>query len=96
MFGDGSWQLAPAYDLCFSYKPGNPFIESHQMSCNGKRDGFLLEDLLAAAISADVKNPKKIIEEVQLAVSRWSEFARKVGIDDDRITHISKLHRTFL
>jgi len=71
MFGDGSWQLAPAYDLCFSYKPGNPFIESHQMSCNGKRENFLLEDLLTAAISADVKNPKKIIEEVQLAVSCW-------------------------
>jgi len=96
MFGDRNWQLAPAYDLCFSYKPGNPFIESHQMSCNGKRDGFLLEDLLTAAKSADVKNPKKIIEEVQSAVSRWSEFAKKADIDNARITHISKLHRTFL
>ena len=96
MFGDGSWQLSPAYDLCFSYKPGNPFIESHQMSCNGKRDGFLLEDLLTAAISADVKNPKKIIEEVQLAVSRWSKLAKKAGIDEERISHIRKLHRTFI
>ncbi len=96
MFGDGSWQLAPAYDICFSYKPGNPFIESHQMSCNGKRDGFLLEDLLTAAISADVKNPKKIIKEVQLAVSRWSELAKKAGIDEERISLIGNLHRTFI
>jgi serine/threonine-protein kinase HipA len=96
MFGDGSWQLAPAYDLCFSYKPSNPFIDSHQMSCNGKRDGFLLVDLLTTAISADVKNPKKIIKEVQLAVSRWSELAKKVGIDEERISHISNLHRIFI
>ena len=96
MFGDGSWQLAPAYDICFSYKPGNPFIESHQMSCNGKRDGFLLEDLLTAAISADVKNPKKVIKEVQLAVSRWSELAKKAGIDEERISLIGNLHRTFI
>ena len=59
MFGDGSWQLTPAYDICFSYKPGNPFIERHQMSCNGKRDGFLFEDLLAVAKVADVKNLKQ-------------------------------------
>lgn len=96
MFGDGSWQLAPAYDLCFSYKPGNPFIESHQMSCNGKRDDFLIEDLLTSAAAADVKNPKKIIKEVQQAVARWSELAREVGIDEKRILHISKLHRTFI
>ncbi len=96
MFGDGSWQLAPAYDLCFSYKPGNPFIESHQMSCNGKRDDFLIEDLLTSAGAADVKNPKKIIKEVQQAVARWSELAREVGIDEKRILHISKLHRTFI
>jgi len=96
MFGDGSWQLSPAYDLCFSYKPGNPFIESHQMSCNGKRENFLLEDLLTAANAADVKNPKKIIEEVQLAVSHWAVLAKKVGIDEERISHINKLHRIFL
>ncbi len=96
MFGDGSWQLAPAYDLCFSYKPGNPFIESHQMSCNGKRDDFLIEDLLTSAGAADVKNPKKIIKQVQQAVSRWSELAREAGIDEKRILHISKLHRTFI
>ena len=96
MFGDGRWQLAPAYDICFSYKPGNPFIERHQMSCNGKRDDFLLEDLLAAASAADVKNPKTIIEQVQLAISHWVEQADKVGIDEERISLISKLHRTFI
>jgi len=96
MFGDGNWQLAPAYDICFSYKPGNPFIERHQMSCNGKRDDFLLEDLLAAAKAADVKNPKTIIEDVQTAMQHWAEQAEKVGIDEERISLIGKLHRTFI
>jgi serine/threonine-protein kinase HipA len=96
MFGDGSWQLAPAYDICFSYKPGNPFIERHQMSCNGKRNDFLLEDLLAAAKAADVKNPKTIIEDVQSAMQHWTEQAEKVGIDEERVSLIGKLHRTFI
>ncbi len=96
MFGDGNWQLAPAYDICFSYKPGNPFIERHQMSCNGKRVDFLLEDLLAAAKAADVKNPKIIIEEVQSAMQHWAEQAEKVGIDEERASLIGKRHRTFL
>ncbi len=95
MFGDGNWQLAPAYDLCFSYRPGNPFIERHQMSCNGKRDDFLLEDLLAAAKAADVKNPKTIIEDVQSAMQHWAEQAEKVGIDEEHASLIGKLHRTF-
>jgi len=96
MFGDGNWQLAPAYDICFSYKPGNPFIERHQMSCNGKRDDFLLEDLLAAAKAADVKNPKTIIEDVQSAMQHWAEQAEKAAIDEERISLIGKLHRIFV
>ena len=96
MFGDGSWQLAPAYDLCFSYKPGNPFIEQHQMSCNGKRDQFELDDLLAAAKAADVKRPKQIIEEVENAVSKWTEHAESAGIDGAHAESIKNLHRHFL
>ena len=66
------------------------------MSCNGKRDDFLLEDLLAAAKAADVKNPKTIIEDVQSAMQHWTEQAEKVGIDEERVSLIGKLHRTFI
>jgi len=96
MFGDGSWQLAPAYDLCFSYKPGNAFIERHQMSCNGKRDDFVLDDLLVAASAADVKNPKSIIEDVALAISHWSEHADRAGINEEGARNIKQLFREFL
>ncbi len=96
MFGDGSWQLSPAYDLCFSYKPGNPFIDQHQMSCNGKREYFELVDLLQAAKAADVKKPKEIIAEVEDAVNKWPYYADKAGIKEVYADHISQLHRAFL
>lgn len=96
MFGDGSWQLSPAYDLCFSYKPGNPFIERHQMSCNGKRDNFELSDLLTAARDADVKRPHVIIDEVEQALSRWQEFADAAKLQPIRGKQIGSLFRFFL
>ena len=34
----GAWSLAPAYDVIWAWKPGNPWLDSHQMSINGKRD----------------------------------------------------------
>jgi len=95
MFADGVWQLAPAYDLCFSYKPGNRFIEQHQMACNSKRDQFIMDDLKQAAIVADVKRPERIIDQVQQAVGQWRVIAGDSGIDDKTTTTIGKLHRKF-
>ena len=96
MFGDGSWELSPAYDLCFSYKPGSRFIDLHQMSCNGKRDGFEVSDLLAAAKMADVKKPLEMLEEVQTAIADWDVFASEAGVDENVAFSIGQLHRRFL
>jgi serine/threonine-protein kinase HipA len=95
MFSDGIWQLSPAYDLCFSYKPGNKFIEQHQMACNGKRDHFSTEDLLEAAKSADIKRPGNIINEVEQTISHWPEFADSAGIHEEQAATIGSLHRQF-
>lgn len=96
MFGDGSWQLSPAYDLCFAYKPGNPFIEQHQMSCNGKRDHFELADLVEAGKAADVKRPVEIIEEVEIVIADWPGYADRAGIKPELANIVGKLHRKFL
>ena len=48
---EGAWSLAPAYDVIWAWKPGNPWLDSHQMSINGKRDGFTVADLRAVAAS---------------------------------------------
>ncbi|VAW54961.1 HIPA PROTEIN [hydrothermal vent metagenome] len=95
MFGDGHWQLSPAYDLCFSYQADNPFIAQHQMSCNGKRDNFELDDLLAAAKSADVSRPREIIAQVENAVLHWQEHAEKTGIKEEHAASIGNLYRHF-
>ncbi len=95
MFGDGRWQLSPAYDLCFSYQADNPFIAQHQMSCNGKRDNFELDDLLIAAKSADVNRPRDIIAQVESAVSHWQKHAEKAGIEEEHAASIGKLYRRF-
>ncbi len=91
---NGEWFLAPAFDLCFSYKPGNPFIEQHQISCNGKRDDFTLGDLLAAAKAGDIKQPKKIIAEVEAAVNDWAVFSEEAGLSEERTLAIGGLLRS--
>lgn len=96
MFADGEWQLAPAYDLCFSYKPGNRFIEQHQMACNGKRDNFTLADLEQAAVAADLKRPKRIVEQVQQVVEHWQDYAQMAGLKEKAADAIGNRHRKFL
>jgi len=90
---NGSWFPSPAYDLCFSYKPGNRFIESHQMSVNGKRDGFVYEDLIRAAKVADVKDPDKIIQQVRVAIENWPTHAKQAGLSAPRMDAIERVMR---
>jgi serine/threonine-protein kinase HipA len=93
MDGAGDWFLSPAYDLCFSYKKGNPFIEQHQMRCNGKRDNFTREDLLAAARVAGIKKPGEIIDEVLQGVSKWKSYADQAGLPEMQADWIMKRFR---
>jgi len=46
---DFQWKLAPAFDKAYSYKPGSLWVNSHQLSLNGKRDHFTRQDLLIPA-----------------------------------------------
>lgn len=51
----GTWTLAPAYDITFSYKPGSIWVSSHQMLINGKASDITKEDFSAVAVSAGIK-----------------------------------------
>jgi serine/threonine-protein kinase HipA len=91
----GTWSLAPAYDVTWAWKPGNPWLDSHQMSLNGKRDGFAVADLRAVARLAGLKRGRAetILGEVSEAVAGWLEIAERIGIDE-RIAHqIAGSHR---
>lgn len=81
----GEWSLSPAFDMTYSYNPAGSWTASHQMSMNGKRDGFTMEDFNACARTASMKRGRaaKIVAEVQAAVSKWSSFAEAAGVPDD-------------
>lgn len=80
MLKDGRWRLAPAYDLAYSYKPGSPWVNSHWMSLNGKRDDFVKQDLYSLEKISPLFSRRKIehmLDEVCAAVSQWSALAQE-------------------
>ncbi len=95
---DGRWRLAPAYDLTHAYQPDGRWTSRHQMTINGKRDGFELADLRAVAEVASMKRGRAetIVAEVSAVVARWSEFAARVRLDEQRAGQIAATHRLAL
>ena len=92
---DGTWSLSPALDLVYSYNPRGRWTSEHQMSVNGKRDAFTVEDLRRVAEVASLKRgqAERILTEVVDAVKAWPKLAAKAEIDDDRIGQIASTHR---
>lgn len=91
----GEWSLAPAFDVTYSYNPSGSWTATHQMTLNGKRDGFTLEDFELGAKAALMKRGRAeaiLVEEVA-AVKRWPEFATEAGLSDEWRDNIQKTHR---
>ena len=91
----GEWTLSPAFDIAYSYNPTGAWTSRHQMSINGKRDGFELEDLLALARAGDIKRRRAlaIAEEVDAAVGGWPTFAAEAGVPDGMAARIASTQR---
>jgi len=79
----GNWSLSPAFDMTYSYQPDGKWTSSHQMTMNGKRSGFTLEDFKACANSASMKRGRAetIIVEVRNVVANWRDYA-----DESRVS----------
>ena len=94
----GRWSLSPAFDVTYSFNPTGDWTSMHQMTLNGKRDGFTLDDFEAGAQMAMMKRGRaaKIVEEVQRAVARWPEFAAEARIPDSWCARIQRTHRITL
>ncbi len=92
---EGEWSLSPAYDVMYSYNPSGDWTNRHQMSINGKRDGFDVSDLMALAETGSLKPAKArdLIATITEAVSRWSYFAEEAGIDEKTTAKIKRTHR---
>lgn len=92
----GAWSLSPAFDVTYSYNPDGAWTASHQMSLNGKRDGFELADFTACAKAAAMKRGRAgdILDEVQNAVRQWPAFAEEAGVPPATARQIAATHRT--
>ena len=79
---NGKWSLAPAFDMTYSFNPYGTWTASHQMTMNGKRDNFTLEDFKTCAKTASMKRGRAdaVVEEVREKALRWRDFADEVGV----------------
>lgn len=80
MDADGTWRLAPAYDMGYAYNPHGGWTATHQMSIHGKFDDIKREDLLTFALQNNIKNPDRIIDTICEQASHWREMAKECGV----------------
>ena len=92
---DGQWQLSPAYDITYSYNPQGAWTAQHQMSVNGKRDGFTLDDLHTCARVASIKRPAAdaVIADVRTALKGWIGYAEQAGVSSAWSAEIERKFR---
>jgi serine/threonine-protein kinase HipA len=80
MTRDGRWDLSPAYDLCHTYNPDNPWVSHQALSVNGKRTDITRSDFLEVAKQMNIKKDKIIIDQVNDTVQNWSKYAKETGV----------------
>ncbi len=80
----GRFRLSPAYDVTHAYAPDGDWTARHQMSVNGKRDDFRLEDFIATGKVAKLPRgrAKAIVREAVNVVSRWPVYAKRSNVPE--------------
>jgi serine/threonine-protein kinase HipA len=91
----GTWSLSPAFDVTYSHRPGGRWTSVHQMTLNGKRDGFSLVDFESCARVARLKRGRAgtVISEVREAVGHWHVHADKAGVGEEQRERIGRAFR---
>lgn len=77
----GEWELAPAYDVCFAYRPDSEWVSQHNLSVNGKRWGISKNDLLVVGKEMNIRNANQIILQISEQIGHWSDFADLTYVD---------------
>ena len=92
----GHWSLAPAFDVTYSYNSAGRWTNAHQISVNGKRDGFEVGDFVVCGRNAALRRGRatEILRQVQDTVSRWPEFAAQAGVPEATTGRIGSTQRT--
>lgn len=89
---DAKWQLAPAYDLCFSYDANNFWVNQQTLSINGDREGIGREHFKKIAKENSIKKADEIIDQVLASLKKWESYAEAAKLREDLYSRIkSKL-----
>lgn len=89
----GKWELAPAYDVCYSYDQRNIWVNQQTLSINGKHRNIVKEDLMTIAKANNIKKGKIIIEEINTVVNNWGNFANQLNVRENILQTIqNNLH----
>ena len=89
----GAWTLSPAFDVSYALNPAGEWTSRHQMSINGKREGF--EPRGPAWLwptAGGIKTPQanQMLDRVIASVRRWPEFAETAGVPDEQMGKIGR------
>jgi serine/threonine-protein kinase HipA len=86
----GIWKTAPLYDI--TYNKGNDYTAKHQMSINGKRDNFSIEDIKAVSRMFSIASDKDIEELIkqikEYFTTRFFQEAKNLKVDDTKIKKV--------
>ena len=91
----GTWSLAPAYDITFSYRPDSIWTSRHQMTVNGKRENITQEDFLSCGRKMDIseRRIKDMISDVVAAARKWNQYAESVQLNEQQTEYIKSFLR---
>ena len=92
---NGIGRLSPVFDMTYAHNPSGKWTNKHQMTVNGKREGFVYDDFMAVADEMNIKRGSRIIDQVVDVVSLWGVFTKAETVENKQIEAISKTHRLF-
>ncbi len=80
---NGTWRLAPAYDVTHAHNPQSYWTAQHLMAVNGQTQEIARSDLVMVGDRFEVPDARAIIGTVLDAVDSWSECADQAAIGSD-------------
>jgi len=89
---EGTWRLAPAFDVTYSYKPGSIWASKHQMTIRGKRERIQKDDLIALGRDVGIKKPAGILDRMVEVVADWESFAAAAKVEREKMRAIGDAH----
>lgn len=86
---DGTWRLAPAYDITYIFDSGE-FLpnEDHCMYIRAKLRGITRDDVIQLAKDNGIRRPDAIIRDIVKAIKQFRVVATKYGVAEQWIGRI--------